>query len=152
MASSNDAAGLDLTRFNFALITTGFLFLILYGLLGEGCILYYHDNFAIVLLENADSFAGLPPLFLISFVWMIAELVRLPLLQTRLKGARVWAPAIVVGVCVYAMIVFGMWLREPVPSHFLDHEQDTGRLYASIYWPIGIAVDQGRSGSYTCGQ
>ena len=119
---------------------------------GGGCIMWYFDNFAQLLLVNAFLLFGLPPLFLLGFIWLVSELVRLALLGAGLDSGVAWLPAVAIAVALYAAIGTAIWTQSPIPEEFYEHERDSGRLYTSIYWPIGIRVLDGTTSKYTCGQ
>ncbi len=119
---------------------------------GGGCIMWHFDNFAKLLFVNAFLYLGLPPLFLVGFIWLASEAVRLPLLRVGLASDAAWLPAFVIAVILYAAIGSAIWIQSPIPENFYGRERDSGRLYASVYWPIGIRVLDGTTSKYTCGQ
>ncbi len=119
---------------------------------GGGCIMYYHDNFAVVLLVSTYFWLGRPLLFIVGFAWLVAELIHPLLSNIGAFRARSAMLAAIIGLTVYAAVGLAIWLQSPIPEEFRRHERDSGRLYASIYWPIGIRVLDGTTSKYTCGQ
>ncbi len=137
-----------------ALGTSAILLHVLYILLvyDGRCIMPGIDNLAGMLIAGTFYWRLTPLLFLIGFVWVTAQSLRIATSSLGMSQPGSVVLGAGMAAIVYGAIVLAFWQQSPIPENFYAHEQRAGRIFGSVYWPIGILVLDGRTSGFTCGQ
>jgi hypothetical protein len=94
------------------------------------------------------AFYALCMVFLVGFVWAVAEVARV--ITSRRKGAGPATPAaIAVGLTVYLGIAAIAWTMNPVSSD--DRHDASARAVLSVFWSAGFLQESGHYSDHSCG-
>ena len=92
-------------------------------------------------------------LFLVCFVWLGIELVRVAdaVLNSGFGSIRLAAVGAVLACSLYLVVASVTWKMNPIPADD-DTTWKGTRLYLSLFWPLGVLQDSGNYRSTFCGE
>jgi len=90
-------------------------------------------------------FAGL---FLVCFVWFVAELVHPVAMIGGASTAHSILTGAAIGIAIYSSVALVTWYLNPVPH---DSGPRDSRMYLSALWTMGLLQEAGNYSSEFCG-